>query len=177
MLRDLFSSYVFSTFSSLSAELNCEFMTWSCFPCLGSLSGILLTLSEYSLPPSHILHSSFYLKSRAYILKQYYSLKYYWNVKFGPRCENIPIKSAAIGYSNEQETVSLPKDDCFIVTFSLKSSQDTKYFLRHRVVTRGDQGFDVDKRHLIFRRKISAVTGREWSLSFYGLCPIYTLSW
>lgn len=93
------------------------------------LSGILLTLSEYSLPPSHILHSSFYLKSRAYIMKHYYSLKCYWNVKFGPSCENIPIKSAAIGYSNVQETVFLPKDYCFIVTFSLKSSQDTEYFL------------------------------------------------
>lgn len=65
-------------------------------------------------------------------MKQYYSLKCYWNVKFGPSCENIPIKSAAIGYSNVQEAVSPPpKDYHFIVTFSLRSNQDTEYFLRH----------------------------------------------
>lgn len=105
-------------------------------------------------------------------MNQYYSLKCYWNVKFGPSYENVPIKPADIGCCNVQETVSFCKDYHFIVTFTLRNSQDTKYFLRHHSawvggLQGGNQGFNIDKLHRIFRRKISVIAEAGNRLCLY----------
>lgn len=76
-----------------------------------------------------------------------------------------------IGYCDVQEIVSFPKDYHFIVTFSLRSSQDTDHFLRHLigrwVAYKGRSRFQHNKLLRIFKRKISIKTKARNRLCIY----------